>query len=243
MQFVVRGQRSIDVPLGDCLTDTEVGLTHCVQLGFGEVTDGSADGELVHRGHHITRLTDCALRKRADRGRTPRMRGNQAGLSQAEQRLTDGRAADPEPCGEIDVTQLLSRCEGAVDDSVTQPVIDVVPEQTTIEGWRILWNRHAIYCTCSPGDSKQARHLSVRAMCSRVSTASRARAGSSTPGPPPRRRGRRRRPRKLGGFSGRIFVSTDRSGLSTQRRSSVDRSRISWKTRGPPSSTRYSPQP
>ena len=75
----------------------------------------------MHRGDHGLGVPHGPGLDAGDGGRATRPGDDEPGLLQAEQRLADRGAAHPEPGGELLVTQLLARAEGAVDDRVPHP--------------------------------------------------------------------------------------------------------------------------
>ena len=82
----------------------------------------------------IAATTACASRaarrsSEADGGGAARRRDHEAGLREPQQRLADRGATDAQPLREVAVAQLLTRGEGAVDDRVAQPHVDVVAQQ------------------------------------------------------------------------------------------------------------------
>ena len=145
VQLVVGLQRGVDVAGSQGRGESLVGGTHRTQVGTGQPAHRLEHGQPVHRGDDRHRVRRRARVDAGDHGRATRHSGDQPGLLQAQQRLADGGAAHAEPGGQLEVAQLLAGLEGAVDDRVAQPLVDVVAEQHALAGDDLLGNRHAIY--------------------------------------------------------------------------------------------------
>ena len=132
-------QRGVDVAGAQRRGEALVGRTHRAQVGTGQPAHRLEHGQPVHRGDDRHRVRRRARVDAGDHGRATRHGGDQPRLLQPQQRLADGGAAHAEPGGELEVAQLLAGLEGAVDDRVAQPLVDVVAQQHALARRRPRW--------------------------------------------------------------------------------------------------------
>ncbi len=177
MQLVVgvEGGRHVAGPQRG--SEAAVGGTHQLEVLGGEARNGLAHRDLVHRGDDVTGLANRAHVEVGDDGRAAGAGGHEAGLAEPEQGLTHGRTAHAQPVGELEVAQLLTGRERALDDRVLQPSVHVVAQQRAVDRGCVLWDGHAIYCTsdrcrgqgCAP--TKVASVLDLGSMCRELGAA------------------------------------------------------------------------